>query len=491
MDGVGAPGGCPGDEDGDDLRRLRAGRLGRFLPASTVVAGEDDAGFPDGSADTLLAACRLQHMVEYRAALQAWFAAVRTGGHLIVIVPHALAEGRQPVLPVPDRPRQRRLYTPAQLMSEIEEALVPGSYRISLLCDGDGTDAGDRGDGDTISVVLEKMALPFPAPADGDAAPSRPLPHPFTPAVTRLERALPRPHERILVLKLDHLGDFILGLPALERVRALFPQAHITLVVGSWNVELARSTALADEVLNFDAFPRNSSEEEVDVPGKRGLFDAAIRDSYDLAIDLRSDGDTRTLLARVRAPVKAGMGDRSHYPFLDIALPIDADRGWREQAREDRFDHRDFSSQDGVERLHHRLVVSADRVQRNSAIIWGPYRRLRPGRYLFDPAIEFADGGEGLLMIDVGLNTRRVARRYVQRGDPLWLPFDVEEPDSAFEFRIWPLEETPPIGLSFYGGRLVREGVNGTLHQSDYLVLLVELVARRVKQLGLLTSVAP
>src|ERR1700731_4948423 len=64
---------------------------------------------------------------------------------------------------------------------------------------------------------------------------------------------------RLLILKLDHFGDFLIGLPALKRLRQAFPADHITLVCGSWNVELARRLGVADEVRTYDFFPENGA----------------------------------------------------------------------------------------------------------------------------------------------------------------------------------------------------------------------------------------
>lgn len=378
-------------------------------------------------------------------------------------------------------------------MDEIEEALEPNSYRVRLLCEDDTgydynlTGAPQTGQSD-ILLAVEKIeqphwALAKPLP-DASGGPD----YDFQPRRTRIETARTSPHQRILILKLDHLGDFIIGISALQRVRALFPRAHITLVVGSWNFDLARSLNVADEVHTFDAFPRNSSEEAVDVSGKRGLLEAALPEHYDLAIDLRTDADTRTLLGRVSARLKAGLGTRADHPFLDIALPIDLDRTSREAARETLFNHHAFHSQDYVQRLSHRAIYSAENVRHGSAIIWGPYVRLRAGRYLFDPFLEIAPDREGLLMVDIALETRRVCRRIIAQGDPLQLQFDVEQPDSLFEFRIWDVDEVPALPFSFFGGRLIRAGAPGELHQSDYLDLLVELIARRLDRVGLLTE---
>src|SRR5207237_1219592 len=64
---------------------------------------------------------------------------------------------------------------------------------------------------------------------------------------------------RLLVLKLDHYGDFLIGLPALKRLREAFPTDHITLVCGSWNAELARRLGVADELRAYDFFPENGA----------------------------------------------------------------------------------------------------------------------------------------------------------------------------------------------------------------------------------------
>jgi hypothetical protein len=74
-----------------------------------------------------------------------------------------------------------------------------------------------------------------------------------------------RSGRRLLVLKLDHYGDFLIGFPALKRLREAFPADHITLVCGSWNVNLAKESRIADEVHAYDFFPEND--------GKRGLVE--------------------------------------------------------------------------------------------------------------------------------------------------------------------------------------------------------------------------
>lgn len=478
------------------LQDFRDGPLAPFLAGRDVQDLGTTGTVPQGARDVVFAAYLLQDQADYRAVLQAWFAAVRIGGYLVVVVPHAFLYDRQLELPSRWEPLQKRLYTPASLMAEVEEALVPNSYRVRYLGDGDAqydyAAQGDRepdGHSDVL-LVLERIAQPawplsIPRPDVIAPAPD----YAFEPVRTRIEVAQTFTLRKVLILKLDHMGDFLLSLGALEKARATFPDAEITLVVGSWNVQVARELGLADKVLAFDAFPRNSSEEEVDVPGKAVLFQQLVTGDYDLAIDLRIDVDTRFLLKHVRAPLRAGVGTAAQFPYLDIFLPLDFNRNRPETAREYHYDHHRFISQGPVERKAHRLVHRAETVERFCAIVWGPYERLRPGNYLFEPKIEWGEPGAGMLMLDIGLNAERAAYHLVPSpDDPIRIPFAVEQADTEFEFRIFVVDQFPSIDFSFFGGRLIRQGAGSTLHQSEYGALLVELIALRLGRTGILVD---
>ena len=70
--------------------------------------------------------------------------------------------------------------------------------------------------------------------------------------------AVPRPPrhgrpQRILLLRLERIGDLLMTLPALADVRALAPDAEIDLVVGSWNADLARAIDPVTRVESLDA----------------------------------------------------------------------------------------------------------------------------------------------------------------------------------------------------------------------------------------------
>ena len=491
VQGAAARGVAPGDYCG--------GALHTYLDRDDLlVVGAGEIAVADGSQATIFAGRRLQRIADYRGALQRWFRALRIGGHLVIAVPHAFLHGRQMMLPARLDPAQRRLYTPRSLLDEVEEALAPNSYRIRYLGDDDdGYDYAAPADGEPaghsdVLLVLERIAQPdWPLLNVAQAKATAPD-YAWEPALTRIEAPLRPASQKILIMKLDHLGDFIMAIPALRKARAAFADAEITLVVGSWNLDVARRLGVADHVLGFDAFPRNSSEEEVDVHAKADLFGALLPDHYDLAIDLRTDVDTRQLLKKLGATLKAGIGTKAQFPFLDIFLPLDWNRNEPETAREDVIGHQSFASQGSARRSDNRIVSEAGGVEREYAIVWGPYWRLRPGNYVFEPHFEAADGvgrEGGALRLDVALDAVRVVDIVVSGTERPRLPFRVGPEGASFEFRIWVVDGRHSLDLSFFGGRLLRQGASSVLHQSEYSSLMIELVRMRTRRFGMLEDV--
>jgi ADP-heptose:LPS heptosyltransferase len=140
--------------------------------------------------------------------------------------------------------------------------------------------------------------------------------------LTARGRSLPA-NPRILILKLDHIGDFIVALPALEHLRASWPTANITLICASWNRDWAQASGLFDTVIPFDFFTSTNAEWRGATAEQFAAFEALRPGSFDLAIDLRHDPDTRMLLGQIDATFRAGFYAPSHRggDSLDIALP--------------------------------------------------------------------------------------------------------------------------------------------------------------------------
>ena len=95
---------------------------------------------------------------------------------------------------------------------------------------------------------------------------------------------------RVLVVKPDHVGDLMLAIPALARLRARFPGARID-VLGRPDVHaFTVAHGLADRVLPFDSpwLDRVAPRVE-DWPRIASLVAALRQERYDLAVNLRHD----------------------------------------------------------------------------------------------------------------------------------------------------------------------------------------------------------
>lgn len=126
--------------------------------------------------------------------------------------------------------------------------------------------------------------------------------------------------KKILVIKLDHLGDFVLAIPALTRLKARYPHSSIDVVLGSGSAPIATSLNLFSSIHTFDFFKTRSSESasatERDVRDLLGRLES----HYDIAIDFRRQGDSRFLLARVNATTKVGY--ETFDPLTDDCLQV-------------------------------------------------------------------------------------------------------------------------------------------------------------------------
>jgi ADP-heptose:LPS heptosyltransferase len=109
--------------------------------------------------------------------------------------------------------------------------------------------------------------------------------------------------EEILVIKCDHVGDFVLSLPALSLLRKGFQDARITLLCGPWNKDLAERTGLFDRVVCIEIFFELSGLGVL--PFDSPSLTALGLPCFDIAIDLRVEQGSQFLLGYVDAKFKA------------------------------------------------------------------------------------------------------------------------------------------------------------------------------------------
>lgn len=123
----------------------------------------------------------------------------------------------------------------------------------------------------------------------------------------------PHPHERILVVRLDHIGDLLCSFPAINTLRRNFADAHISLLVGPWCEELAQLNGNVDEIIVYRApwFDRQRKRKHplstvsMLVLGARMLKQR----HFDIALDLRGDLRNILLMAFSRIPIRVGYDD--------------------------------------------------------------------------------------------------------------------------------------------------------------------------------------
>ncbi len=134
--------------------------------------------------------------------------------------------------------------------------------------------------------------------------------------------------QRILVVKLDHIGDFVTALPPIRRLKKLFPHASITVLAGPASRAFVSLEPCIDEFIPFAFFHARSQLGERELtPDDYAELAAQLQPyRFDLAVDLRKHLSTRDVLKHTGARFLAGFDYLGQFPFLDIALDWDGDR---------------------------------------------------------------------------------------------------------------------------------------------------------------------
>jgi len=134
--------------------------------------------------------------------------------------------------------------------------------------------------------------------------------------------------KRILVVKVDHIGDFFTAIPAIRRLKEIFPSAGIHVLASRAVRAFADMEPSIDAFSEFEFFhpvsalgPRQIGPEEY-----RALRERLAPYRFDLAVDLRKHPDTRQLLRFTSARFLAGYDSMGRFPFLDIALEWEGDK---------------------------------------------------------------------------------------------------------------------------------------------------------------------
>ena len=127
--------------------------------------------------------------------------------------------------------------------------------------------------------------------------------------------------KRILIMKTDHIGDFVFALPAFAALRAAFQNAHITLLCGAWNEDMARTSDLFDAIICTNLYQQRVKDGTQVVMDEK-LYQLSQMTTFDIAVDLKYEPDTRFLLGLVSARFKAGFHSPLMPDDMQLVVPL-------------------------------------------------------------------------------------------------------------------------------------------------------------------------
>lgn len=134
--------------------------------------------------------------------------------------------------------------------------------------------------------------------------------------IRRTARALfATPPRNVLIQRVDQLGDLVVSIPALRRLRELLAEARLVGLLSSANAELAKTLNLFDDIVTVD-FGHDEWEWRRVMPiEKQDELRRRLKPyKFDVAIDLVESPVSRPLLHLSGAPFRLGFWDgRTHW----------------------------------------------------------------------------------------------------------------------------------------------------------------------------------
>jgi ADP-heptose:LPS heptosyltransferase len=143
---------------------------------------------------------------------------------------------------------------------------------------------------------------------------------PVARAFRRRAAATPR---RILLLRMERIGDLLMSLQGIADVVAAAPGAEIDLVVGSWNLDVAKAIPGIHRVEALDAEWLAREGTGLGLRSLLGRVRPWRSRAYDLALNFEPDIRSHLVMAASGAARTAGFSSGGGGALLDISLPFD------------------------------------------------------------------------------------------------------------------------------------------------------------------------
>src|SRR5260221_13902037 len=106
---------------------------------------------------------------------------------------------------------------------------------------------------------------------------------------------------KLLIRATNWVGDAIMALPALQKVRSRFPEAQISLLALPYVADIYRGQGIADELISF-----NRDGEHAGVGGREKLATELKRKKFDTAVLWQDAFDAAWIAWRAGIPARIG-----------------------------------------------------------------------------------------------------------------------------------------------------------------------------------------
>ncbi|GAB6969071.1 hypothetical protein JCM25156A_31100 [Komagataeibacter kakiaceti JCM 25156] len=131
-----------------------------------------------------------------------------------------------------------------------------------------------------------------------------------------------RPIKSVLILRTDQLGDVSASLPAMVRIRKMFPDARITVISQEFVQPIIEHSGIADELLTISLSYSHVSESRFLTEDAENQVRKILNGrSFDLAIDLSPGDESQPLMLLCDAHYRVGFKPE-RFPFIDFGIEV-------------------------------------------------------------------------------------------------------------------------------------------------------------------------
>ena len=127
---------------------------------------------------------------------------------------------------------------------------------------------------------------------------------------------------KILIVRIDGLGDIVMSTPAFRALRNIFCDSYITLLSANWSKALVEVMPIFDEIIYFDA-PWLVKRKRKKIRRIVGIIRKLRKENFDLFIDLRGDFRNNILMFFCKAKYRVGFHITGCHFLLTHVVPCD------------------------------------------------------------------------------------------------------------------------------------------------------------------------